>query len=66
MSDAKGRVKNMKDVFEVKNRSSLINKTVILVDDLITTGSTANACARTLKEGGCNKVYVLTVGRPYF
>jgi len=34
-------------------------KKVILTDDVVTTGSTADACARVLKEAGAEKVYVL-------
>jgi ComF family protein len=66
MADAKERVKNMTDVFAIKESEAVTGKKVILIDDLITTGSTANACARVLKEHGAKTVYVLTVGRPYF
>ncbi|MBL7996104.1 ComF family protein [bacterium] len=66
MADAQERVKNMANVFVVKNSNTVKGKTVILIDDLITTGSTANACARVLKQHGAQRVYVLTVGRPYF
>lgn len=34
---------------------------VILLDDLMTTGSTVDACAEALKEAGCGKVYALTL-----
>jgi len=40
------------------------NKPVLLIDDVFTTGSTAEECARVLKqEGGAEKVVVLTVLR---
>ncbi len=66
MADAQERVKNMADVFAVADTGLLTGMKVILIDDLITTGSTANACARILKAHGTKTVYVLTVGRPYF
>jgi ComF family protein len=50
---------NLRDAFSVWPRArSLTAKTVLLVDDLLTTGSTANECARTLREAGAKKVFV--------
>ena len=37
----------------------IIDKRIILADDVVTTGSTADACARVLKEAGAGRVYVL-------
>ena len=42
-----------------KNASSLIGQRVLLVDDVLTTGSTANEAALTLKAAGCSRVDVL-------
>ena len=42
------RFENMKDVFEIVNASDFINKTFLLVDDVITTGSTLASCAEEL------------------
>lgn len=66
MAGALERVKNMTGVFTVSDAGPLKGMKVILIDDLITTGSTANACARVLKEHGAKTVYVLTAGRPSF
>jgi len=42
------RFENMQEVFVVKNPEKLINKHVLLVDDIVTTGSTLEACANQL------------------
>jgi ComF family protein len=59
------RQENIKDAFVVPDRykNKLKGKTVVLVDDVMTTGATIEECSRTLKEAGCKKVYVLTVAR---
>jgi ComF family protein len=44
-------------------REQLAGKRVLLIDDVMTTGATAAACARTLKKAGAGYVGVLTVAR---
>ena len=43
--------------------SDLTGMNVLLVDDLVTTGSTASACASALKRAGAQKVVALSVAR---
>ncbi|MBT3628092.1 MAG: ComF family protein, partial [Rhodospirillaceae bacterium] len=38
-------------------------KSVLLIDDVITTGATVEACVRALKRGGARSVDVLTLAR---
>ena len=38
--------------------------TYVLVDDVYTTGATANEATKAAKAGGANRVYVLTISRP--
>jgi ComF family protein len=54
------RRENVKDAFEVspKHRQSIINKNIIVVDDVITTGATILECAETIKRSGAGKVMV--------
>lgn len=54
------RQNNMKKAFHmVQNDVKL--KTIILVDDVFTTGNTLNAAAKELKRGGVNKVFFITL-----
>jgi ComF family protein len=50
------RLKNREHAFSLRP-GILLPKTVILIDDIISTGSTANACAKILKSAGVEKVY---------
>ncbi len=57
------RRKNVKGAFETGGDSHIKGKTVILVDDVATTGNTINECARILKKAGCEKVLGLVLAR---
>ena len=59
----KMRMKNIKNAFEVSNRSRISGKRILLVDDVFTTGATANECAKTLINSGAKRVDVLTLAR---
>jgi len=59
----KQRLKNMKGAFEVKNQELLQGKTILLVDDVFTTGATMEECARVLKKAGVKKVFGAVVAR---
>jgi ComF family protein len=57
------RRKNVRRAFEIMNSKAVKGKTVLLVDDVFTTGNTLNECARALKKSGCNKVFCLVLAR---
>ncbi|MDB4570220.1 ComF family protein, partial [Akkermansiaceae bacterium] len=62
----KQRLSNLHNAFRIreKMREKLAGKTVILIDDVFTTGSTAHECARLLKKKGLvERVIVLTLLR---
>ena len=56
----KERKKNMERAFVVKKEAGMY-RDILLVDDIYTTGSTANAIAGKLKAVGVKNVYVLTL-----
>jgi ComF family protein len=57
------RLKNVADAFQVRDEATVQNRTLLLIDDVLTTGSTVAACAHALKDAGALRVYVLTVAR---
>jgi len=52
---------NVKGIFEVSNAQQIKGKTVILVDDVLTTGATLEACLEALIDAGCHEVYIMTL-----
>jgi ComF family protein len=59
------RLKNVTRAFAVPERfhAHVQGKYLVLIDDVVTTGATANACARALKKAGAKEVRVLALAR---
>lgn len=51
------RQQNVRDAFRVDKQKLIEGKTILLVDDVITTGSTISECAKVLLENGAKKIY---------
>jgi ComF family protein len=57
------RRKNLSRAFSVKRPEMVRGQKILLVDDVFTTGSTVNECARVLSQSGARKIDVLTLAR---
>ncbi len=57
------RLSNLKGAFALAPGRSVDGRTVLLVDDVMTTGTTADACAQVLRAAGARRVDVLTLTR---
>jgi ComF family protein len=57
------RAANIKGVFELVNEAKIIDKRILLVDDVYTTGATVDECARLLLHHGAAHVDVLSLAR---
>jgi ComF family protein len=60
---AEARRKNVRGAFALRRPERVTGRHVVLIDDVLTTGSTATVCARCLVAGGASTVGVLTVAR---
>lgn len=63
MDDRKKRLENMRGAFRCIETGAIHKKTVIIVDDVMTTGATLEACARALKDAGARKVIAFVVAK---
>jgi len=61
--DREERMQNLRNAFRVRQTSRVSGSHLILVDDVFTTGSTVEECARVLKQAGAASVRVITVAR---
>ena len=59
-TDAAGRRANLLGAYELAS-VDVTGKSIVLIDDVLTTGSTVSECARVLKTYGAEKVYVVTI-----
>lgn len=55
------RQQNVKDAFKVVNKKLIEGKNILLVDDVITTGSTISECAKVLLREGAKKIFAASV-----
>jgi ComF family protein len=60
------RLKNVRGAFALNPQRSVKQKSILLVDDVYTSGATVNECSRTLKRGGAKQVFVLTLARAVY
>lgn len=55
------RKTNVKDAFVIEKPERIVNKKVILFDDIFTTGNTVNECSKVIKMAGAKEVAILTI-----
>ena len=55
------RMDNMDDVFQISPYAAIANKSILLVDDVMTTGATLCACANVLLADGAKNVDLVTI-----
>lgn len=60
--NAAARIENIKNCFGWQGEN-LKNKNIILIDDVVTTGSTLDECAKVLKENGAGEIWALVIAR---
>lgn len=61
--DRAERMDNLRDAFRLRRRADVRGCRVLLVDDILTTGSTLSECARVLKSAGASSVFAVTAAR---
>jgi ComF family protein len=54
---------NVRGAFAVRRADQIKGRTILIVDDVMTTGTTAGECARVLRRAGAQEVFVATVAR---
>lgn len=53
----KMRLKNLKNAFSITNKAAILNRRILIIDDVCTTGSTLEEIARLLTENGAAEIY---------
>ena len=55
------RLANIRGTITLRRNAASVPQRVVLIDDIFTSGATADECARVLKQGGAREVHVLTL-----
>jgi ComF family protein len=61
--DRNERIQNLRNAFALRKSTSVHNQNLVLIDDVLTTGSTLHECAQTLLDAGAASVCAVTVAR---
>jgi len=61
--DRNERMENLRNAFNLRKNIKVQGKHLLLIDDVLTTGSTVNECSRVLREAGAASIRVMTVAR---
>ena len=59
----KERMQNLKGAFAIKASFNLVNKKILLIDDVVTTGATLDTCAKELRRAGAGEIYGFAIAR---
>ena len=59
----KQRKNNIKNAYNVINQQKIKDKKIVLLDDIYTTGATANECSKMLKQAGAKEILVVTIAK---
>ncbi|MEC4888602.1 MAG: ComF family protein [Nitrospira sp.] len=59
----KERLNNLRRAFAVRHPEPIAQQRVLLIDDVFTTGTTVNECAKVLRQAGAGEILVLTLAR---
>ncbi|HOW60916.1 MAG TPA: phosphoribosyltransferase family protein [Candidatus Moranbacteria bacterium] len=63
ISSYQQRKENIKGAFSITNPEKIKSKTILLIDDIATTGSTIFECTRILKDSGAKEIYAAVIAR---
>jgi ComF family protein len=61
--DRNERMENLRNAFVLRKNADVQGKHLLLIDDVLTTGSTVDECARVLRKAGAASIRVMTVAR---
>ena len=55
------RQKNISGAFSIRNKNEVRDKTILLIDDIITTGATISECGKVLLNAGAKKILAASI-----
>ena len=57
------RLKNLENAYKLKKEINIQDQKILIFDDVFTTGTTANECAKIIKTIGNNKISIFTIAK---